>query len=93
MLKTDMAPMIPKHVFMPKIAKFTRCGTDTGNQYFKAIILKVLQNRKCICNPIQCFMFLCKICHPTILITNLQFSITPMSDLDMLLYYRSVARD
>lgn len=42
MLKTDMAPMIPKHVFMPKIAKFTRCGTDTGNQYFKAIILKLL---------------------------------------------------
>lgn len=37
--KDGHGPYDTQHVFMPKIAKFTRCGTDTGNQYFKVIIL------------------------------------------------------
>lgn len=39
MLYIGMAPMIPKYAFIPNITKLTRCGTDTGTRYFRAIIL------------------------------------------------------
>lgn len=61
MLYIGMAPMIPKYAFMPNITKLTRCGTDTGTRYSRAIILGYfnIENVSSTCH-IQYFMLYVK---------------------------------